>query len=337
MPSQRKSYIDITKGIGILLVVFGHCVPTSVIVPWQCSFFMALFFICSGLCYKAPKSFFENAKKILIPYYFWGGIGLTVELVFLFLQRGFVVSVAMERALKFLLGMNMWNYPLWFLVAFFVCKCVFDGMFSAVQKLKCRDAVLAVMAAACFAGGLLLAQVKHQLGMFLPFRMDIGLTMVLFLFIGYASRGIMERLESIKGGVKLLILLICFAVNFLTFKANSLVSVNSSDYGNPIWFLISSVSGTLFVIFLSQLLSQVKWIEKALSWLGVQSMTIMCTHALLLAVIAKVLVVLNTYLHMNDSALDVVKFLTCTAGSILLCVVVASLKKRKLARSLEKL
>jgi len=337
MPLQRKSYIDITKGIGILLVVFGHCVPTSAIVPWQCSFFMALFFICSGLCYKAPKSFIDNAKKILVPYYFWGGIGLLIELAFLFLQRGFAVSVAMERVLKLLFGMNMWNYPLWFLVAFFVCKCVFDGIFLAAKKVKHQNVALAVTATVCFASGLLLAQVKHQLGMFLPFRMDIGLTMVAFLFIGYASRGIMEQLENMKSGIKLLILLVCFAVNFLTFKANSLVSVNSSDYGNPIWFLISSVSGTFFVLFLSQLLSQVKLIEKALSWLGVQSMTIMCTHALLLAVIAKMLVVLNAYLRMNDCALDVVKFLSCTAGTILLCVVVSILKKRKLTRSMEKL
>ena len=71
---QRKTYIDMAKGIGILFVIFGHAMPSdNLIVAWQCTFFMPLFFICSGLCYSKPKTLRENAKRILIPYYIAGG------------------------------------------------------------------------------------------------------------------------------------------------------------------------------------------------------------------------------------------------------------------------
>lgn len=71
---QRKTYIDMAKGVGILLVIFGHAMTgENKIVSWQCTFFMPMFFMCSGLCYSKPRTLNENAKKILTPYYIWGG------------------------------------------------------------------------------------------------------------------------------------------------------------------------------------------------------------------------------------------------------------------------
>ena len=73
--NQRKTYIDMTKGIGILLVIFGHAMTSeNRIVSWQCTFFMPMFFICSGLCYSNPKTLRENARKILTPYYIGGAL-----------------------------------------------------------------------------------------------------------------------------------------------------------------------------------------------------------------------------------------------------------------------
>ncbi len=78
---KRKAYIDIAKGIGILLVIFSHAMTReSRIVAWLCTFFMPMFFVCSGLCYSEPKTILENAKRTMIPYYIFGGW---------FLHRGF--------------------------------------------------------------------------------------------------------------------------------------------------------------------------------------------------------------------------------------------------------
>ena len=115
----RKSYIDMAKGMGILLVIFGHAATgLNEFVAWQCTFFMPLFFVCSGLCYTKPKSFKQNAQKILLPYYFWGGVGFLLQVCLTIFERTLKAGDVCKKLVEFLLGMNMWNYPLWFLVAF---------------------------------------------------------------------------------------------------------------------------------------------------------------------------------------------------------------------------
>ena len=53
MVQQRLEYIDIAKGIGILLVVMGHCISgQSVPGMYISAFHMPLFFIISGMCFN---------------------------------------------------------------------------------------------------------------------------------------------------------------------------------------------------------------------------------------------------------------------------------------------
>ena len=71
MSNQRIQYIDIAKGIGILLVVIGHCINSlSFLGKWIWSFHMPLFFVISGLCFNPSKNtlfvpFFQYFGKFL--------------------------------------------------------------------------------------------------------------------------------------------------------------------------------------------------------------------------------------------------------------------------------
>lgn len=49
MEKERLSWLDVLKGIGIILVVMGHIYSNSIIFNWLYSFHMPLFF-CSRLC-----------------------------------------------------------------------------------------------------------------------------------------------------------------------------------------------------------------------------------------------------------------------------------------------
>ena len=53
---KRIEWIDMAKGIGIILVIMGHISfrPESLNV-WLCSFHMPLFFFLSGLTYNSTK------------------------------------------------------------------------------------------------------------------------------------------------------------------------------------------------------------------------------------------------------------------------------------------
>lgn len=72
---ERLKYLDITKGIAILLMVWGHRVVTYSAddVRLIFSFHMPLFFIISGyfLNRETPTELFikKKARQLLSPYY----------------------------------------------------------------------------------------------------------------------------------------------------------------------------------------------------------------------------------------------------------------------------
>lgn len=92
MNNQRLSYLDIAKGIGIILVVLGHCIPDasmpggpsdkflSIMFKLIYSFHMPLFFFIAGI-FSLPKlnslidfNIIDFIKKrflrLMVPYFF---------------------------------------------------------------------------------------------------------------------------------------------------------------------------------------------------------------------------------------------------------------------------
>lgn len=93
---ERIDYIDIIKGIGILLMVIGH--SYSEFIPYTLKiliygFHMPLFFILSGYVYykfmygqyKSKEGFCrlmkKNYKAYLVPYFYLVGINLIISII----------------------------------------------------------------------------------------------------------------------------------------------------------------------------------------------------------------------------------------------------------------
>ena len=82
MNNKRIEYIDIAKGLLILLVVIGHVQqnePFTLLKQFIYTFHMPAFFIISGILFDksrtANKKFFPYVKKkiytLIIPYFFF--------------------------------------------------------------------------------------------------------------------------------------------------------------------------------------------------------------------------------------------------------------------------
>ena len=74
--TQRLQFIDIAKGLGIMLVLFGHLLPNhSVVKAIIYSFHMPLFFITAGYV-LSNRPFSSIIKKrfrsVIIPYLVFG-------------------------------------------------------------------------------------------------------------------------------------------------------------------------------------------------------------------------------------------------------------------------
>lgn len=324
----RKPYVDMAKGIGILLVILGHAVTTpNILVSWQCTFFMPLFFVCSGLCYTKPKTFKQNVQKTLYPYYVWGGIGFILGLLVATVQKTATIGGTCEDLVEFLLGMSMWNYPLWFLVAFFVCKCIFDGMMAMPIKGKLRLCVHITVAVLAFVAAVWVGHIRRTYTFFFPFRADVGLAMIPFMLLGFYSKQLVEKINNKTGIIKFLLAGMLLVINLIAFNCNTLVSVNSSDYGNPLAFFIGAVSGSYFIFVLCQIISRVSLFKNVLAWFGKNSLLIMCTHAIVLMFVAKLLLVVNRFLHLPSVMLDVFKLICCTLLMIPLCSLLNTVKQ----------
>ena len=74
---NRYDYIDISKGIGILMVVWAHIMLAGWTHQMFYAFHMPLFFLLSGMLFRRDKytsfsSFLAHrAKRLLIPYFIY--------------------------------------------------------------------------------------------------------------------------------------------------------------------------------------------------------------------------------------------------------------------------
>ena len=245
----------------------------------------------------------------------------------LVVKGGTSITQIEQQLFHLLIGTSMWNYPLWFLVAFFVCKCVFDWVMQIAQGEKHGECILVIAAVMCFVAGLYLASIRKEYGFFYPFRADVGITMVPFILIGYYSRRYFKRMEEMPVLKLLMFASVLLIVNVFSFHYNTLVSVNSSDYGNPILFLIGAVSGSYYVIAFCLITCRIRVFEKILSWFGRNSLMIMCSHAIALMFIAKVLLLVNRFVGISFALLDFIKFVCCVLVMVILCLQMCYVKK----------
>jgi polysaccharide biosynthesis protein PslL len=141
--SKRIEYLDIAKGIGILLVVLGHNdfeVISLFVQRLIYSFHMPLFFFLSGYFINASIPFFDFFKKrfnaLLKPFFF------TIFLIYFtsvsFEKMGF--NTAMTRTIKSLYGSGHYLdwVQLWFLPHLFVVSLYAFLFITLISKLRNR-------------------------------------------------------------------------------------------------------------------------------------------------------------------------------------------------------
>lgn len=132
---QRNPILDIAKGIGIILVVVGHCLEIhSRVGCFIWSFHMPLFFIISGLCFDEDRHkeicpfVYKRFKTLILP-------ALIFTLIYLIV--GYVLRLPNES--KCINGLKWEGFPgaMWFLVVLFLTEVLYSityGLLSDRHK-----------------------------------------------------------------------------------------------------------------------------------------------------------------------------------------------------------
>ena len=129
--AERLSWLDVLKGIGIILVVIGHVYSNRTVFNWLYSFHMPLFFLAAGWVYKEKSVLIDIKRRIqtiVVPYF---SFGLLVLLYWQVIERRFRNSDTsfMDSLLGLFSGCydNLdFNVHLWFLPCFFVTVAFFN-------------------------------------------------------------------------------------------------------------------------------------------------------------------------------------------------------------------
>lgn len=270
---KRVDYIDIAKGIGIILVFVGHNLTVnSRSWSWIYSFHMPLFFLISGLTvslgkYKSYKDYLvRKINVILVPYILYTVIQL---LVFYFILN----SISFYSVIKIIL-FGWGDNPLWFLpVLFFV-----ENIYYLVLKTQWGKLILWCM---CF----LLIFTFFYKG-----KLIYGISKIPWYFLFYSLTAIYkEKLIINFNKMKLSILFITFilliSIHYIIWKFTIELNPGTSTINNEgvIFFadFLISLFASFAILSISKVLSETQYINKLFIWVGRSTLIILCTHLMI--------------------------------------------------------
>ena len=277
--AERLSWLDVLKGIGIVLVAIGHIYSNRTVFNWLYSFHMPLFFLAAGWVYK-EKSVLTDIKRriqtIVVPYF---SFGLLVLLYWQVIERRFRNSDMsfMDSLLGLFSGCydNLdFDVHLWFLPCFFVTVALFNILVNLGGR-KIAYVVSALMS---------------LIYVVLPMpELPWGINRV-FKYIGFYAVGVFLAGRETKiadrnvgTGVAAVVLL---TVNFFLSLYNLTTGL--------MWF-VTALIGVTAMILISQFINE----NKILQYFGRISLIVLCIHGPVYRIVVKIV---SIPLHMGTDA-----------------------------------
>ncbi len=283
---EQIGWLNSTKGVGIILIVLGHCSPPMThFVSYLYSFHVALFFYLSGFLYNKERdkqsslSYLSHRfNKLIFPYFVYG---LITYVVWLFIGRNFGINKSLQvDPLKPLIGLFygnginnylVFNIALWFLPALFSVGILFHLIVKNIKHKLLRFLIVI----ACLVLGIIDSRYSYFR---LPWGINIAFVAVFYSYIGYVSKNYITRLFTLKGYsfIYFILGLAFLLIGYLTNRLNGGISFNSHSYGNPFISVPSAIFSIIGVVFLVFNIFDCR----ILQFLGKNSLRIFALHIL---------------------------------------------------------
>ena len=283
---KRVGYVDIAKGIGIILVVMGHN-DFALISPFAhkliYSFHMPMFFFMSGMFFKPDVPFWsfirQRFHRLLKPFF-------VMLLLIYFASLSFSkVSLVMasRRLLKAMYGSGQYLdwVQLWFLPHLFVVS-LFAYLFIRALRHQWLFKVRWLMLGVIYVIGVLSIDVfspfkfsilGKDLNLFgLPFSIDIVLVSGFFFILAYElnQKQYVSWLESpwvlFASGI-----LLIFLVWYFPYK----IDFNIRQFDSLPINTLEALLGILFILAISRQLERIGVLSSAFSYIGQASLIIL--------------------------------------------------------------
>ncbi len=335
----RIEWIDIAKGIGIILVMLGHCVN---IEGW-ChryiyTFHMPLFFLLSGLVLKVEFSrifIYKKIRSLILPYFTFVMLGFIITLLIPSWRsrlslKGIVADVYLANP-EFI---NVSS--IWFLACLFIVICILT-LINRIGMVWLQKIVIVFLAFVGFLFGKLYNDGVDLLIPCnrLPWNIDVALVAIVFTAIGYYYKDIIivhiTKLAERRMITLFIILLMALIVAVVAFF-NGRVNLHGLLYNNLILYLIGSICGTELILAFSIFMQNYR-VKRPIIWLGKNSLVLICIQAVLVRIF------LMIYNNITDNEVrlyyllgisEVVCFIFVLGISVLFVIGLSKIRRKKI-------
>lgn len=282
---QRISFLDITKGIGIIAVVIGHSIrpdilPAHFISMWH----MPLFFFVSGFCFNADKYcskpystfMFSRIKSLLVP----------LLMAMLLFSAVYLVTGYDYYTPGMILDLRV-PFALWFLVSLFCCQIVYWLWCLATKAVGIFSFYLSE--AVFVMTNIAVAVMFESNGIELPFSLHNVPLAIAFYGSGHLLRktivNAMEHTSGMKPLVRYGIIsfeMLCLVTYILHYNDAISFADNHLPHPWPLTLMVSLLSIDA-VMRMSNEIDKVKsrpanYMASALNYLGTNTLTILIFH-----------------------------------------------------------
>lgn len=288
----RINWVDVARGIGIILVIQGHSLGAHSYRHFIYAFHMPLFFFISGLVFDYKKySFSETFKKsvngILIPYVLFS----ILSIILWPLQNG-SLRLTPEFLGEQLLGVIYansstldFNLVLWFLPCLFITKITFAFFSKTIRNIKYLVGLLFGFSLLGYFSFLYLPD------LILPFGIESAFTAIVFFGLGSIVRtNYYEKLNKFDRKklfyillFSIIICLISAAINF--YLSGRQIDIRLNNLGNYFLFYIGAFSGIIVTVIASIFINK----NRVLEYLGKYALVLFVLHNIVLFFIGKFL------------------------------------------------
>ena len=266
--SRRLEWMDVAKGIAIILMVVGHTSIPKSLSDFIWTFHMPLFFIASGWLTSWNKntaqSFIRNkSKNLLLPFFSYSMIVLCVKC--LLLPEGGIPY------LVYWLTLGWDGIALWFIPVLFVALVISKFIIGLRED--------RLIVGGCIALALLGGLLSHY-RIHLPWTLSSIPYATALVIIGYFAKRSVGYMEKYKG----IIIILGFGITFIISRFYRLdICFNSVT---PIFLLtIGALSGVAMTFSFSSLLLKTKYIAKFFQKVGQETFIILGLSQIIIVVL----------------------------------------------------
>lgn len=274
---KRIEYLDVAKGILMLLVIFGHVFDKSndYIGNFIYTFHVPAFFIISGIILNYSSTLKKNiissvisiGQALLIPWFFSEVIGI-IEQLFNMIGNHWNLLIYLRELLVRIPGIFLfeeYSGSVWFLPCLFFAECFFI-ILRRIVKSKYISLIIIVLAAiisyVCLKGRLEKVFCRIFVAM-------------MWLAVGYYFHSFFEKKKTLYVFISFIIVLTCSLLN-------GHVNMHGISFGNPILYLFGGLAGSYFIIYIATILK-----SKALVFLGQNTIAVLMTQRRYLTYISR--------------------------------------------------